>query len=158
MNKMKSFFSFSAGLIVIVLFISLSQLSSFQFFAVPVMDPTFADLRLITSASECSQNSTWSMNADSCDPWGRPFNYPSLCVEIFSFFNITESHTNFLGLFEITLLGITLSYWLRRAILSDSNFQIWSYVLPFFIFALSPPVMLLAERGNVDILNLLLKP
>jgi hypothetical protein len=152
MNRVKNIYSFSSAFLFTAALIALSTFSAFRYFAVPVMDPTFADLRLITSASECLQNSTWSMNSDSCDPWNRPFNYPSLWVLIFSIFSFTEANTYVLGTLEIILLGLTLWYWLRRVIIFDPESRIWSYILLFFVFAFSPPVLLLAERGNVDIL------
>lgn len=152
MVRRKNFVFFSSAFLITIALIALSRLSAFRLFGVPVMEPTFADLRLITSASECLQASTWSMTSESCDPWGRPFNYPSLWVQIFSIFNVTERDTNSLGIAEIIVLGMTLSYWLRRVVFSDSKFQIRPQLLFLALFVFSPPVLLLAERGNVDIL------
>jgi hypothetical protein len=116
------------------------------------MSPSFADLRLITSASECAQVSTWSMTSPSCDPWGRPFNYPSIWVDISSFFNLKEHHTALLGVLELIILSASLSYWLQRVVTSDFAFNKAKYMFFFFLFAVSPPILLLAERGNIDIL------
>ena len=131
----------------------ISATSSFGKLGVPEMFPRFADLRLITTASECFQQGNWSVTDVSCDPWGRPFNYPSLWVKLFSFFGLDNSQTVVLGNIGIAILGASLSYWIvmSRALLKSKN-QIRAF--PFFVLGIlfSPPILLLAERGNTDIL------
>lgn len=152
MNRLKVYIFATSTLTLATLFFILYKFDRFEFLRVPVMSPSFADLRLITSASECAQVSTWSMTSPSCDPWGRPFNYPSVWVDIFSFFNLKEHHTALLGVLELFILSATLSYWLQRVVTSDFAFNKMTQILFFFVFAMSPPILLLAERGNIDIL------
>jgi hypothetical protein len=73
-------------------------------------------------------------------------------VDIFSFFNLKEHHTALLGVLELIILSVTLSYWLQRVVPSEYAFNKMTYMLFFFVFAASPPILLLAERGNIDIL------
>ena len=131
----------------------ISATSSFGKLGIPEMFPRFADLRLITTASECFQQGNWWVTGESCDPWGRPFNYPSLWVKLFSFFGLGNSQTVVLGNIEIVILSASLSYWIirSRALLKSKN-QIRAF--PFFVLGVlfSPPILLLAERGNTDIL------
>jgi hypothetical protein len=124
----------------------------FNLLWVPVMEPSFADLRLVTTASECFQTSAWSMLSASCDPWGRPFNYPSLWVKIFAALGINEVDTPLIGIFEILILCLTFLYWIWRFRLLTAGRGSGLYRLLVSSFLLSPPIFLLMERGNTDIL------
>lgn len=139
-------FSYTVGCLLLGIF------NKFDLFKVWVMSPNFADLRLITTASECFQNSAWSMVSVSCDPWGRSFNYPSLWVKIFAALGITEADTSLLGIFEILILCLTFLYWIWRFrfLTTDRGNRLYKILIPSFL--LSPPIFLLMERGNVDIL------
>lgn len=152
MGRTKRFMVSLSFLIPFLASLLLSEFSAFRYLGVPVMNPTFADLRLITSASDCLQNSAWSMNSVSCDPWERPFNYPSLWVHIFSFMHIGESQTQSLGIIEIFLLVASFAYWFWRVSTFFSIRRIVNLLFVYLIFVFSPPILLLAERGNVDIL------
>lgn len=149
---MKRVIVFLSFLIPFLSYLLLSEFSAFQYLGVPVMTPSFADLRLITSASDCLQNSTWSMNSVSCDPWGRPFNYPSLWVHIFSFMHIDQSQTQLLGIIEIFLLVASFAYWFWRVSTFFTIPLIVNLLFVYLVFVFSPPILLLVERGNVDIL------
>lgn len=125
----------------------------FRYFGVPIMSPDFADLRLITTASSCLQNQHWSLTSMSCDPWQRPFNYPSLWAKMFAFFGLGNDSTDDLGLIELVLLSIAIFYWVGifyTRIKGLKQKRMFPFLVALFIF--SPPVLLLAERGNVDIL------
>ena len=125
----------------------------FSTIGVPIMQPSYADLRLITSASECAQDAVWSLASVSCDPWNRAFNYPSLWITIFSSLGIAESHTALIGLLQIVLLIACLAYWGWFAITLTNSRKRKILVLVLTIFFMSsPPITLLMERGNVDIL------
>lgn len=136
-----------------IFLIFLSEFSGFRLLGVPIMNPSFADLRFITSASDCYSSGAWSMTSVSCDPWERPFNYPSLWVKFFSYLGLGESKTIFLGILELLILSAALIYWIHWAYL---RLDYYSSRKMFAIFALctllSPPILLLAERGNIDIL------
>lgn len=140
------------SLFVILVYVLLHKLAVFGELGVPTMIPTFADLRLITSASECLQYSRWDMTTPSCDPWNRPFNYPALWVHLFAFFRITEAQTDFIGLLEIILLGVTFFYWIWRLYILRRLSVKRFHAIFFLTFVFSPPILLLVERGNVDIL------
>ncbi len=132
-------------------FLAISLNTKFNLLGVPTMQPSFADLRLITSASECFQTEGWTMNSASCDPWGRPFNYPSLWVKIFAVLGVTQVNTNFIGSIEIVILSLSFFYWICRfrysAMTKEGSSFPWLFIL---CFLLSPPILLLMERGNID--------
>ena len=151
MARFRTFTIFSAGLAYLLFFVLVSLKSQFSHLGVPVMSLPFSDLRLVTSASSCAQLGEWSYLNLSCDPWGRPFNYPSLWVEIFSAVGIVESHTVIIGTLQVVLLIGAFFYWLGFALISEvSNFKKLTLFMVAFIFASSPPILLLMERGNVD--------
>lgn len=131
----------------------LSHFSAFKLLGVPIMTPSFADLRFITTSVDCYLNGNWSMTGMSCDPWGRPFNYPSLWIRLFALFRLGESQTIILGSIEIVILSASLIYWTRWAFRRLESPAQKSF-FPFLVFLIffSPPILLLAERGNVDIL------
>ena len=131
----------------------LSHFSAFKLLGVPTMTPSFADLRFITTSVDCYLNGNWSMSGMSCDPWGRPFNYPSLWIRLFALFRLGESQTIILGSIEIVILSASLIYWTRWAFRRLESPAQKSF-FPFLVFLIffSPPILLLAERGNVDIL------
>src|SRR5512139_4066320 len=46
---------------------------------VPVIKPSFADLRAITSALDCYRSGIHDViSANPCDPWHRPVNHPPI--------------------------------------------------------------------------------
>jgi hypothetical protein len=116
------------------------------------MSLPFADLRLISSASDCAQHGGWSYFNSSCDPWTRPFNYPSLWVKIFSALGIVESQTQIIGRVQILLLTLSMFSWLIFLLrLTNSKYIRTTLLVIFFAFSISPPILLLLERGNIDI-------
>jgi hypothetical protein len=141
------------GLLYSLFLICLSETKAFGSLGVPVMSPSFADLRLITSSASCFMSGHWTMLSISCDPWQRPFNYPSLWVKIFAFLGFGIAATNILGLIELGLLSTTLFYWiyiLESRMVNSRQKLFFPVLVALLIF--SPPFLLLAERGNVDIL------
>lgn len=152
MRKLLFATSFSGLVLLVYLFLSLNQL--FVKLRVPVMSPSFGDLRLITATADCiKQNDLWTLNSPSCDPWKRPFNLPSIWAKIFGFLNLTQDKTESLGYFFVLLFCLAISYWilkfldwsLLKGIIGKSS------VILLFLLFVSPPVLLLIERGNVDI-------
>ena len=149
-NSEKTVITLSVSLYALF-FVIVSLNTKFNLLGVPTMQPSFADLRLITSASECFQTKGWTMNSASCDPWGRPFNYPSLWVKIFAALGITQINTMFIGTVEIVILSLSFFYWICRfrfsAMFREGSALPWLFI---FCFLLSPPILLLMERGNID--------
>jgi hypothetical protein len=145
---MRSLFFLYCG---VILTIAISH--NFALFRVPVMTQSFADLRLITSASECSQLHEWNLNSISCDPWGRAFNYPSVWVQIFAFFHITQAQTDLLGCIEIILLCFAIFYWINLGHRNiPKNLSLLKFTTLIVLLLFSPPLLLLMERGNIDML------
>ena len=115
---------------------------------VPTMHPSFGDLRSITSTAECfADNSTWSYTSESCDPQQRKYNYPTIWIKIFSFFGIRQSHTFTLGVALFFTLFCALLYWNSKVI--RTKYEFWQVASLTSIY-ISPPILLLVERGNTD--------
>lgn len=133
--------------------LSLSLSNLWKFFGVGVMNPSFADLRLISSASSCEIDSQMILEENSCDPWQRPFNYSRLWIMLFRFLHLGQSHTNLVGNLQIVLFALSLSIWLHTILNYSRKTSIYPLILVNLLFiAFSPPVLLLIERGNSDIL------
>jgi hypothetical protein len=96
---------------------------------------------------EISENSTWSYTSESCDPWQRKFNYPLIWLKTFSFFGIRQSHTFTLGVALFFILLCALFYWNLKII--RTKFEFWQVASLTAIY-ISPPILLLVERGNTD--------
>lgn len=119
-----------------------------------VMDPVFADLRQITSAASCiSEDPDWTVASDSCDPFGRQFNYPSLIARVLAFMGIGYEHSGVLG--ASLLLVFAASVGLILYLLQPSSGDIFFHSASIAA-VISPPVWLLLERGNSDIFVLFL--
>jgi hypothetical protein len=115
---------------------------------VPTMHPSFGDLRSITSTAECfALDSTWSYTTESCDPWQRKYNYPIIWIKTFSFLGLRQSHTFALGVAIFFILLCTLLYWNLKII--GTKFEFWQVASLTTIY-ISPPLLLLVERGNTD--------
>lgn len=122
-------------------------MNSWSWSRIPVMSPRFADLRLVTHTVDCMQNGTWSFENLTCDPFGRPFNYPPLFAHIFSALSLGSSTTEAvgftLGILVIFIFGLAL--WFSAVLSSD----FWRFVI-CGLCVVSPPVALQLERGNTD--------
>ena len=152
MVRLRTFIFLMLGFASVLFFLFVSLTSRFNLLGVPVMSLPFADLRLVSSASDCVQNEGWSYFDLNCDPWGRPFNYPSLWVKIFSTLGIVESQTEFIGRMQIILLIVAIFWWVKFTLqLTASKHNRSILIGVAVIFSISPPVLLLMERGNVDI-------
>ena len=124
---------------------------SWQIFFVPTLHPNFADLRsIITNAFCYAEDPNWTYESQPCDPWGRKFNYPTIWLKVLNNTGlINENFTNSIGfVFFILLLG-SLAYWNMRII--KRNYFLWQVITLSLIY-ISPPILLLVERGNTDIL------
>lgn len=114
---------------------------------IPELQPSFADLRLLTHTVDCIQDGTWSFNGPTCDPFGRSYNYPEFISRVFAFLDLGSSSTNQLGksLGVIVVLSIVLPMF-RQVLQSVSTLR----VTVWGIAAVSPPVLLQLERANTD--------
>ncbi len=111
---------------------------------VPDLQPSFADLRSVTSAWECDRQGTPVLPVNPCDPYGgRPANYPSLWLAP-SGLGLGQGSTVALGVASAVVFLVSLLFLLSRARARGR--------LLCAAVAISPGVMLGVERGNVDIL------
>ena len=141
--------------LAVVLFVSIFLLFSkvfasyggssciFRFFAVPVMEPCFADLRTITGGAESKKLGFDPMVKNPGDPWNRVMNYPRIWQTLY-FFGIDERDTVPMGILFIILFLCGVCLVLPNA----PNLTIFAIILPL----LSPSVLLGIERGNIDLL------
>jgi hypothetical protein len=88
------------------------------------------------------------MESPNCLP-GVAYNYPSLWARGFATLGITEESTETIGLFMIALFCMAVLAICALAVAGlDSNLPL----VPMAAAALSPPVLLVLERGNIDII------
>jgi hypothetical protein len=106
------------------------------------MSPGFADLRFITNSIECVEKGI-NPYTNACAPWTGPFNYPSLWLRLGAI-GITSASANWIGIVFIVLFCVSL--------LLIFNTQTFVTGIVAFIAAISPPVLLGLERGNIDML------
>jgi hypothetical protein len=111
---------------------------------VPDLQPSFADLRSVTSAWECDRAGTPVLPVNPCDPYGdRPANYPRLWLAP-SGLGLGQGSTVALGVASAALFFVALLYVLARGRARGP--------LLCAAIAISPGVMFAVERGNVDLL------
>lgn len=132
----------------VMIFLHYSQ--SWRILNVPAMDLTFADLRQITSTAECAREIFgWSLVDTHCDPYSRPYNYPSLWAQIFKVFGVSESDTNHVGLALICSTGVVI--WMI-SFLALHQKAVLTQIALITIVVISPPFLLASERGNSDLI------
>ncbi len=110
---------------------------------VPKMFPPFADMRVITSGSECIRLGYDVIIENPCDPWKRPLNYPRIW-SLPASWGLDQSHTVFLGI----LCGL-LFFIFTLVIIERLNYI---EALIYALILCSPSVMLAVERGNNDLI------
>jgi hypothetical protein len=110
---------------------------------VPKLFPPFADMRVVTSGSECIRLGYDVLVKNPCDPWNRPMNYPRI-LGLPSFFGLDQTHTVILGILSGLLFFILTFVIIER--LSYLEALIYGVIL------CSPSVMLAIERGNIDLI------
>lgn len=129
----------------------LHGLDAWAVLRVPVGFKAFVDLRVVTTAVDCvRENPAWLASGLSCSVWpeGFAYNYPTLWVRLFDAVGWNEEATEFAGSILIALFGIGCALLLvvgmqRRRVLAQFSVLV--------VCGLSPPALLLMERGNVDI-------
>ena len=111
---------------------------------VPAMTPIFADLNAVLGGFECTRQGYDVLHVMPCDPYGRgSLAYPRLWMKL-EWLGLDLSHSVAIGLlFAVIFYAVTLLVIGRL-----NKYEAVLYVL----LLCSPPVVLLVERGNVDIL------
>lgn len=102
----------------------------------------FADLHLVLEWAKCYQNSPTDIYGANSPCPGYIYGEPLLYV--FSLFGISVSGTKVIGFILMFFFSFTIS-----SILPTETFK--NKICALFIL-MSPPVLLLIERGNIDIL------
>ena len=113
------------------------------------ISPVFADLRLFTSNADCVTDDSWAIGSAVCDPFDRPYNYPSQLPRILNALGLGYESSGILGialLFVFVLFSGLLLYSTRGPQLRIAHVSLGALCL------FSPPVMILIERGSSDIL------
>lgn len=142
-------FFFPNLLIAIYIFFGISKDYWFLVNSLSMPAP-FADLLIITSNANCwATNHTWNLESPTCDPFGRPINYYSLFIKVVALLHIHQVSTLILGIFLGTIFCLT-NFLLNFYLLSMSKYK--KQIGITSLFYLSPPILLLLERGNSDIL------
>ena len=116
----------------------------------------FADLANQTATADCLRNGT---DVTTCDPYGRAFQpYAILPAQVMVALGLGVAQTGILGNALAAVYVLTI-WFLARTIARG-----WSRTIPaliaflalFTFAAITPPVLLLVERGQLDILILAL--
>ena len=116
--------------------------STWERLRVPVEQPSFLDLRSLTSAWECDRKGIAVLPVNPCDPRARPANYPSIWL-LAAPLGLGEDDTVSLGvglavLFFVSALAVTGPLTVREGVV-------------YGIALCSPAVMFGVERGNPDL-------
>lgn len=126
--------------------------NSWAALGVPHMTPDFADLRQITSTSECVlSDPLMNVFEVRCDPWNRPYNYASIWAKLFAAFGVNSGSTVLLGIFFIAMLSLALGIFTFIGNELGNKFIVSASAVAI---GFSPPFLLAAERGNSDIVIL----
>jgi hypothetical protein len=155
-NLMKAsalvFWISAASLFVSLLFYGFTDGS--QYLAFPLihhlkMLPPFADLRWVTSMSECNVDLDLLAGGKlwGCDPYGRGGNlpYPHMSVLLARFLMVKGAHTSILGF----LFGLSVSIISVLMIFRKLGYCTFSF-LSATVFISSLPMQLALERSNID--------
>lgn len=110
---------------------------------------TWLDLRAVTSAADCvASYPGWSFSgSESCDPMGRPLNYPSAWPRVLAALGIGTQETEPLAwsLLVISVLSVAAVSLLATGRSGGG----WPTVA-LSLSVVAPPVLLLVQRGNID--------
>jgi hypothetical protein len=112
-------------------------------FGIPPLKPVFADLRLVLSGVDCTVTGHNVLEANPCDPWKRPFNYPTLWLSVLGLFGLGQKAAIPMGFVFIAVFVASVLYMMRGVAAA----RMW----PVALAAISPAVLFMLERGNNDI-------
>lgn len=102
----------------------------------------FGDLVGISSASECLRAGLNPYLENPIDPFGRTFNYPTIWLFLADLFSFEGKDVVPVGLMLLLLFSLSVSFLFQA--------KRYKQGLLYLAFILSPPVLLLLERGNID--------
>ncbi|HVM55864.1 MAG TPA: hypothetical protein VMT74_00285 [Gaiellaceae bacterium] len=106
-------------------------------------DLSFADLRSVTSAWDCTHKGIQAFPDNPCDPFHRPANYPRIWTHL-GVFGLGEGDT--------VPLGIAIAVvFLASALVVTGRLALWEGAV-YGVALIAPATMLGVERGNVDLL------
>jgi hypothetical protein len=130
------------------IFLIFSFANKWFFFYPQAHKNQFTDLRVITSNSECIITGQISNQwLETCDPWGRITNLPTIWVNLSAHIGILEKDTFAIGLLIGLLTLSFLGYFLYPYFSDFSRFQV---LILLFGVVYSTPLFMLLERGNID--------
>ena len=116
----------------------------------------FADLANQTATADCLRN---GIDITTCDPYGRPFTpYAVFPGSVLAALGLGVQQTGILGVALAAIYVITV-WFLARTIArgwSRSPVALIAFLAALTVAALTPPALLLVERGQLDILILAL--
>ncbi len=145
-SRAKHLFLASCALIWIglgALFVLYGYQATWRLWGVTSLKPFFIDFRLLPAMVQSIRHGLDPTVANSADPLGRVFNYPSAWL-LLRFTNLSQSDTLWAGITMLVLFFLGLVLFpgrLRRA-----------GVILLLLIGFSPAAMLLYERANVDLL------
>lgn len=119
------------------------QVNIWSKFGVPTLSPVFADMRGVTAGWECARRDIDVLVSNPCNPTGARINYPRLWVAP-AYLGLGSGSTVALSLIAIGVFFVALIAALGRPDVVGG--------LTYVAMLLSPSVMLVAERGNNDLL------
>jgi hypothetical protein len=129
-------------LLLALLFITVGEGRTWQFWQLDVQKMPFMDFRLIPGSAESFRNGFEPSVENPFDPNGRIFNYPAFW-RLFFYTGITQSDTVWISITMIVLFFISV-------FLFPEELSITGAVAMLFVL-FSPASMLLYERANVDL-------
>ena len=143
MSGKRTLFFLLAGLAILtgLLFHFLGP-DAWRLWNVPVMSPSFADIRSILAGVEAQRLGYDPLYQNPLDPFGRVMAYPRLWL-ILGIFNVDQSDTILLAVIELILFFIGLFIFLDRF---DST---TAFLMAAFL--ISPAAVLCYERANNDL-------
>ena len=110
---------------------------------VPPSSATFFDLRSLISAWECTRRGLAVLPVDSCDPYGRPANFPRLWL-VASPLGLGQGSAVALG------IGLAVVFLVAAVLVVPAGAGVGTG-LGYVAALCSPAVMLGVERGNPDL-------
>ena len=108
--------------------------------------PFFGDLRLVLASADCAGGGSEAIYSESCG-----YVYGSWLIRGFQLIGLGEAQSQTLGWIFLFATGLFLGFLVTSLAITS----IRVFLLTFLVFT-SPPILLLVERSNIDILIVLL--
>jgi hypothetical protein len=120
----------------------------------PEVEPLiiFADLSQVTYNSGCTAASAGEVGATECDPLGRPYNYPGIWAAAFRIAGVSGADTELVGWTMVVLACVALA----AVGVAVGRRPDWAGLVLATLALSSPPMLLMAERGNTDLVIVVL--